>query len=709
MAEQYSSFNSQGAPIDVSLFVDSTTKGIAQGNAVPNTFGAIAEGITEGVNNYTKTSGAIANTQQTQAQTQHTKNDNVVTGDPAYQKGRVDEQAGKGAQAQAEANVSGIEAQRKIDAANVAAQTTAQKLQNLKTGAELGKLLGDQLGGAITGTSAIPAVTAATPGTAAAGTSVPGAPAAGGGSGLVDFVSRNGAFFSNPDNSKQGFDAIAALKRQNAPADVIQNLQQLVTGGINEAKSNDQAQAHLASVAAHNQKNTDNIDAARTIIQTKAGDELTKAFQGTKDSNGNTVPFNAKSFDVLRMQDYQRTPAGTILFKDGKPVHQDNPPTGPSNYAMIANGRQYDILDQHTGAELQKHVTAFQQGGLPFTPETSSDAGTGPQGSPTPDTGQGLASNIYKTTQASQEINQSSMDAVEARQAEISAKVRKQGAGVSYLAAMQAGSDRVAPKLDNIATIPQSAPAPAGQLVVSKPIPDATPTVAAEGAQGAVTKQDTSSHYNYSDLSTRIGQSLGYPVSLNLPTGVKVSKAVIDRVNALPGIGNYAAVVKAIIAKESSGNPNAVGPVTHSGEQAAGLGQFMPATAKDMGITDRLDPAQSEAGTARYIQALYTDTNNRLIRASGQSGIPVVPDIRFALSAYNGGLEDIYAGIDKGIKTWSEMEPFIRSRKSVANADENINYVHGTTANMLAFIKGGNYSDDIGLQGLLADGVIRRA
>lgn len=76
-------------------------------------------------------------------------------------------------------------------------------------------------------------------------------------------------------------------------------------------------------------------------------------------------------------------------------------------------------------------------------------------------------------------------------------------------------------------------------------------------------------------------------------------------------------VIRAILHRESAGNPTAVSPAG-----AGGLMQLMPATAAGLGVTDRFDPAQSiDAGTRYYRQMLD--------RFGG--------DPELALAAYNAG------------------------------------------------------------------------
>ena len=98
------------------------------------------------------------------------------------------------------------------------------------------------------------------------------------------------------------------------------------------------------------------------------------------------------------------------------------------------------------------------------------------------------------------------------------------------------------------------------------------------------------------------------------------------------------ALVKAVIAVESSFNPKAVSPAG-----AQGLMQLMPATAKEMEVTNSFDPVANIYGGTRYLRILAT-------RFKG--------DIRKTLAAYNAGPEAVKrAG---GVPNYPETQKYVK-------------------------------------------------
>src|ERR1700759_2428902 len=65
-----------------------------------------------------------------------------------------------------------------------------------------------------------------------------------------------------------------------------------------------------------------------------------------------------------------------------------------------------------------------------------------------------------------------------------------------------------------------------------------------------------------------------------------------------------------LIWQESRFKPDAIGPVTRSGERASGIAQFMPGTAAERGLTDPRDPIAALPKSAEFLRDLRTQFGN---------------------------------------------------------------------------------------------------
>lgn len=94
-----------------------------------------------------------------------------------------------------------------------------------------------------------------------------------------------------------------------------------------------------------------------------------------------------------------------------------------------------------------------------------------------------------------------------------------------------------------------------------------------------------------------------------------------------------------VIRKESAFYPCAVSP-----KGAMGLMQLMPATARDLGVSDAFDPVENVNGGARFLRQL-------LDRYGG--------DWRLALGAYNAGPAAVDAA--QGVPAYPETQDYVRA------------------------------------------------
>ncbi len=77
-----------------------------------------------------------------------------------------------------------------------------------------------------------------------------------------------------------------------------------------------------------------------------------------------------------------------------------------------------------------------------------------------------------------------------------------------------------------------------------------------------------------------------------------------------------------VIWQESRFQPDAVGPLTRSGERAQGIAQFMPGTAAEQNLHHPFDPVQALPKAAAFLQALRIEFGNLGLAAAAYNAGP---------------------------------------------------------------------------------------
>lgn len=174
-----------------------------------------------------------------------------------------------------------------------------------------------------------------------------------------------------------------------------------------------------------------------------------------------------------------------------------------------------------------------------------------------------------------------------------------------------------------------------------KPVPSPSPNIlsAARSAASEVHEFVSSTPVTPVDPSS-IGSDKVNPNYAQLARGHAVSSAEIDKAieEAAAKHNVDANLVRALVKVESNFNPSAV-----SRKGAMGLMQLMPATARELNVSNPFDPAQNVDAGVRHLKGLLDNFGG---------------DVRLSLAAYNAGQGAVQR--NRGVPPFAETRNYVR-------------------------------------------------
>lgn len=648
MPQQYSSFSAQGPQIDISLYPDAVSAGINQGNAQKTPLQAITQGITGGIQTGLKVATGLA---QLEAQ----QNENAVSGDTAVQEAKKQEIIARSETAQAEAYKAQLEKEvlqnNEEEAKATELAILLRKKAESKAAADIAENTSKDL---ITrdgfnntmATGNVQAIQEA-----------------------LTSPQMLGAMQRNTDYALQ---AIAGARAAGVPANIVDPLYNQFDAVAQEKRRAEIYQANLKAAEARRVKRQEDTDNARLLIEGIPEVSILKEKMGDK-------------YDERYLKVY---PAG-VADRNGRvqydPITEKIIPSGlgtKDKDSYILTYKDSVLASNITASQKEKYEQAtnlLRMDRQSMSDQLKNESGENTaKGSTNKDGPSGLAartyqeSNLNNTSNQNQNILDQARNRIEARRAEAAAR----GSANTFSEMENRGRFSKTDAPVNYYQTPQSVPVLTGQAI-TRPVESAT-----KQYDGTVS------------LAEHASNLLGEPVTVDLqgPT-VNVNEKTYNKILAIPGMQNMPALSKGMALVESSGNPDAV-----SGKGAVGLMQITAAAAKDVGLPPeyRTDPELSIRAAGDYIGLKVDNITKSLRNKLKETGLPIEPDIRMVLAAYDGGERDISRAIAAGYTNWEGVKYFIEhnSGKSAENIKENIEYADKVISATIPFMSGGNASDD---------------